>query len=158
MGSHFNKYSSTAIGFYNAFDPRPDYYRKMPSSVGQREYLTGADLVEYDELYESWTTNTSRSQLDWNQMYQANHFANSEDRNASYIVEERHNNLFETTLNAVYSGKFNHLKLTGGVEAKYSKGMHFKTMNDMLGANQWIDIDQFAERDFQNDKNVIQND
>ena len=31
-------------------------------------------------------------------------------------------------------------------------------MGDVMGGNQWIDIDQFAERDFPSDPNVIQND
>ena len=31
-------------------------------------------------------------------------------------------------------------------------------MNDLLGGNQWIDIDQFAERDFTGNMTIIQND
>ena len=31
-------------------------------------------------------------------------------------------------------------------------------MSDLLGANQWIDIDQFSERDFPNNTDIIQND
>lgn len=36
--------------------------------------------------------------------------------------------------------------------------MHYKTVDDLLGANQWIDIDQFAERDFTDNQDIIQND
>jgi len=31
-------------------------------------------------------------------------------------------------------------------------------MEDLLGGSEWIDIDQFAERDFPTDPNIIQND
>lgn len=50
------------------------------------------------------------------------------------------------------------MKLTAGVEAKYAKDMNYKTMDDLLGGNQWIDIDQFAERDYPANPDIIQND
>ena len=82
-------------------------------------------------------------------------------------MERRHNNLFETTLNSTYNNQLaKFFKLTGGIEAKYSKGLHYKTMDDLMGANQWIDIDQFAERDMNGssgllsgkDASIMQND
>ena len=160
LGSHYNRYSSTALGFYNAPDPRPDYYRNMPSFIGTQEYLTGTDLDLYNQMADSWANDPTKSQIDWDQLYMANYRNNevNPDGTAKYIVEERHNNLFETNLNVVYSGKFNRLKVTGGLEGKYTKGMHYKTMKDLLGANQWIDIDQFSERDFPDNDYIIQND
>jgi hypothetical protein len=41
----------------------------------------------------------------------------------------------------------NHLTITAGLEAKASQGIHYKTVDDLLGGNQWIDVDPFAERD-----------
>ena len=40
-----------------------------------------------------------------------------------------------------------HLTTTVGLEFKGSQGIHFKTVDDLLGGNQWIDVDPFAERD-----------
>ena len=160
LGSHYNRYSSTALGFYNAVDPRPDYYRNMPSFLGDPEYMDDITLNLYNNMADTWANDPSKSQIDWDMLYQANHANNQVNPNgtAKYVVEERHNNLFETNLNLTYLGKFNRLKVTGGLEGKYSKGMHYKTMNDLLGGNQWIDVDQFSERDFPNNDNIIQND
>ena len=67
--------------------------------------------------------------------------------------------MFETSFNATYNAQANkYLKLTAGIDGKYSNSRNYKTMNDLLGGNQWIDIDQFAERDFSNDADIIQND
>jgi hypothetical protein len=39
------------------------------------------------------------------------------------------------------------LKLTAGIGARASKGMHYVTIDDMLSANQYVDIDTYADRD-----------
>ncbi len=152
FGMRYNKYSSTALGFYNAVDPRPDYYRYIANSS------TNPGMADW--LAENWL-NSSASQIDWDYLYEANDRANSANDPMDvprYFVEERHNDLFETTFNATYIGELtDHLTVIGGIEAKYSKGMHFKTMNDLMGGDVWIDIDQFAERDFP-DTDIIQND
>ena len=118
------------------------------------------DLV--DELTGQWVNNnTDVTQINWNSLYQSNYLNNvaNPDGSAKYVLEERHNDLMTTALNSVYSNQINRrLKLTAGVEANYSRGMHYKTMNDLLGGNQWIDIDQFAERDFTGNMTIIQND
>ncbi|MEG1617755.1 MAG: TonB-dependent receptor [Bacteroidales bacterium] len=168
LGSHYNNYSSTALAFYNAPDPRPDYYRYLPSFYRRSfkdDNADGADDEMWDDeiadrLTRLWKTDTSVSQVNWDAMYNANAANNVVNPNgiAKYAVEKRHNDLFETTFNGVYNGNLtDNLKLTAGLEAKYAVGKHYKTMNDLLGGRQWIDIDQFAERDF-GTGDIIQND
>lgn len=152
VGFHYSNYSSTALAFYNAPDPRPDYYRNLPS------YQTTKEMQDY--VAELWRNNKNISQVDWDALYQANYRNNLENPNgiAKYAVEERHNNLMEVSFNSTYNTMLTKkLKFTSGINAQFSRGMHYKTMNDLLGANQWIDIDQFAERDFPNNPDIIQN-
>ncbi|MEI7676321.1 MAG: TonB-dependent receptor [Bacteroidales bacterium] len=154
IASHYSLYSNSALNFYNAPDPSPVYYRQLPS------FQTNSDVK--DELTQMWAANDPNvSQVNWASLYQANYRNNAIDPkgSAKYALERRHNDLFETTFNSTYINQLkNVLKLTAGVEAKYSKGMHYKTMDDLLGGNQWIDIDQFAERDNPANPNIIQND
>ncbi|MDD3079059.1 MAG: carboxypeptidase-like regulatory domain-containing protein [Paludibacter sp.] len=151
---HYSMYSNSALTFYNAPDPRPDYYRYLPS------YQTNESLQ--NQITDMWLSNDySVSQVNWDALYQANYRNNVNNPNGSakYSVERRHNNLAELAFNSTYTNQLNKsLKLTAGIMAKTSKGMHYKTMDDLLGGNQWIDIDQFAERDFPSDPNIIQND
>lgn len=153
LAYHYSLYSGSALDFYNAPDPRPDYYRNLPS------FQTDQSMI--DQLTTMWQTDPNISQINWASLYQANYRNNQVDPNGSakYAIEDRHSNLTETTLNSTYVNQINkELKLTAGIEGKYSKAMHFNTMADLLGGKQWIDIDQFAQRDFPTNPNIIQND
>ncbi len=188
VGYHYALYSNSALSFYNAPDPRPDYYRNLPSFLydGQLDangqlivkdntgmmnplglpgpdgslveqtyngHVVGRtmDMATYQTLTDMWKSRDDKTtQVDWDALYASNYAKNAKDPNgsASYIVERRHNNLQEAIMNINYStSKYNHLKITAGLDAKYAQGIHYKTVDDLLGGNQWIDVDAFAERD-----------
>ncbi len=161
---HYSMYSNSALSFYNAVDPRPDYYNRMPSFETNEGMK--AQLTEYWRFQDGKPVYPESSQINWGALYAANYRNNSSypTENAKYIVERRHSNLMETVINSTYSNQLtNKLKLTAGIEAKYAKDMNYKTMDDMLGGNLWIDKDQFAERDLTGSlsgqsSDVIQND
>jgi len=158
---HYSMYSNSALNFYNAPDPRPDYYRNLPSFINNFPNDSPYDSLTKDQVTELWKTDTNVSQVNWASLYNSNYRNNEVNPNgtATYAVERRHNNLMETTFNSTYTNQMTkHLKLITGVEAKYAKGMHYKTMDDLLGGKQWIDIDQFAEQDNPTNPNVVQND
>ena len=183
LGAHYSMYSNSAITFYNAPDPRPDYYRNLPSyqlagwglasdgnfyhdydyrmSGGSEDWKGGdqskilTNVNAYNNLTNIWKSGYGKkgdvnTQMDWNAMYNANAMNNIINPNgmAKYMQERRHNNIFETVFNATYENKtFDHLNIVAGLEAKYSKGRHYKTIDDLMGGNQWYDIDPFSDRD-----------
>lgn len=154
IGSHYNRYGGTALNWYNGPDPRPDYYRYLPS------YFEESPQVKeyYTKLWNS--KDPKITQLDWDELYRINNLSNvTGDGNAIYMIEERRSDLFETsfnsTLNATLSPK---MKLTAGIGLRNSLSKQFKTVNDLLGAQYVLDIDKFAERDFPGENFVIQND
>lgn len=152
IGFKYSMYGSTALNWFNSADPRPDYFRNLPS-------------FHTDTIYRDlWQNRDPRvTQVDWYGMYMANFLYNTSDAedagNARYMVEERHSNQMLFTLNSTLNTKLNdRVSLTAGVSASSTKGMYYKTMKDLLGAEYFIDVDQFAGRDFQYDKDKIQND
>ena len=178
VGMHYSWYSNSALTFFNAPDPRPDYYRNMPSffwdgqlttrgtfitkdlndkSVGIGSCYNG-DLIGGTVNFENYKTMTdlwksrdnATTQIDWDALYAANYANNYTDPlgSARYMVERRHNDIAESSAHVLYTNeKVDHLKLTAGLETKASAGIHYKTVDDLLGGNQWIDIDAFADRD-----------
>lgn len=198
-GYHYSLYSNSAINFFNAPDPRPDYYRNLPSFLWDGQIVAadskqlydamgdnptgshfqwgnfiGADMnghnlgqggvaddgttigpsinmKQYNELVHLWQNrDNTTTQINWNKIYAANYAnnINTPDASARYIQERRHNDITEGMLNLNYvNTTFKHLKMTAGLEAKYSVGIHYKTIDDLLGGNQWIDVDPFADRD-----------
>jgi hypothetical protein len=153
LAYHYSMYSNSALGFYNAPDPRPDYYRDLPSFQQQPKLR--------ESMINDWLQLESVRQIDWAELYRQNllNNENNPDATAKYVIERRHNNLEEIAFNSTFTNDVSTtFRLTAGVELKKSKGMHYKTMEDLLGGNQWIDTDQFAERDFPANPEIIQND
>ena len=50
------------------------------------------------------------------------------------------------------------MTLQGGLSVNYSDGHYYKTVRDLLGGEFWRDIDNFSERDFAGNPNILQND
>ena len=181
-GYHYSMYSNSALTFYNAPDPRPDYYRNLPSflwdghigkdgrfiqtnindqNLGENQQVPGGyldgwiapgiDKETYTTLVNQWTSRDDKAtQIDWDALYAANYAnnVNNPEGSARYMVERRHNDIQEAVANANYRNTaFDHLTITAGLELKASQGIHYKTVDDLLGGKQWIDVDPFAERD-----------
>lgn len=185
LGMHYSLYSNSALTFFNAPDPRPDYYRNLPSFMqdgqidangyfidhkwshgetsgdknwdGTYNHWDGAylgssiDEKTYNDLTNMWTSrNPNGTQINWDNLYAANYANNYVNPlgSARYMVERRHNDLAEATANFLYNNrKVDHLNITAGLEFKESYGIHYKTVDDLLGGNQWVDVDPFADRD-----------
>ncbi len=151
LGYSFGRTSTTSLNWYNASDPRPDYYRYLPSYM---EDSTIADLVTAN-----WQNNESVSQINWDYLYQVNLLSNLGGEQAKYILEERrldHNQIgLSTHINKEVN---NNIFVSGGLNLSYYKSHNYKVISDLLGGDYWIDIDQYAERDFPSDTSILQND
>ena len=160
----FGDRSTTGLDWYNAPDPRPDYYRNLPS---YQEDPAIRQLV-YDEL----KNDINKRQINWDALYGANkgNFETIQDvngiagnsysgRRSLYIVEERVNHTnkmnFNTTLNTTIN---KHIDLTAGLSYENQKNHYFKRVNDLLGGEFYVDLNQFAERDFPTNPLAGQND
>jgi hypothetical protein len=153
LGLKYSVSSTTALNWYNSSDPRPDYYRYLPS------YFTTDNAQTADFLTRTWQTDETIQQLDWDNLYQINYMANMAGLSARYIVEEKHNDQLALNLNSTANWKINaHASIDGGLYASTTKGKHYKKLADLLGANYWLDIDQFAQRDYSENTVMLQND
>jgi hypothetical protein len=148
---HYGKYANTALNWYNGADPRPDYYRNLPS------YFTETVTNQtYTDLWKSKAV----SQVDWDNLYLVNKLENKLNNGAAiYMVEKRHSDLLESSFNTTLNKSINaHSKLTAGIGAKGSQSQQYKTVEDLLGAEYVLDIDKFSERDFGQGTSPTQND
>lgn len=163
--AQFGKGGSTNLNWYDAPDPRPDYYRYLPS------YYALDDPDEAARVAELWRTDDSYRQLNWDFMNFANgknlysvvdaegEIGNTITGNRSkYIVENYRQDPLMIGLNSVGSKQINSkLTMTAGANLRYYKSRNFRQMVDLLGGDFWVDVDQFAEQDFA-DPNAAQND
>lgn len=160
LGFKYANYSSTALGFAGeAYDPRPDYYKNLPSSVfnvydpntNNYDYLsTNSFLVEqYNSLYDRWTSAKANRQIDWDRLYYINRQSEAAGGEALYYQERRHNDQRVWALATTYNHSFNQShRIAAGLQLNDTKGMHYKTMADLLGGSRYTDIDKFAAGDY----------
>lgn len=163
FGKH-SEYSTSALGWNgNAADPRPNYYQNLPSAaydVWELNYTpTEDELADYNTRLDYWKSSKANRQLNWDYMYYANQQANATGGECLYYVERRHNDQLTfnlgSTLNIDYD-KYN--KGTAGLQIGTTRGMHYKTMDDLMGANKYTDIDKFSVADFGMNSDNVQND
>ena len=161
-GFKYSNYGKSALGWNgNAADPRPDYYKNMPSNVFDvwNEVPTNEQLQQFNALTDLWKNNKAFRQVDWDAMYLANKNANALGKEALYYVEERHNDQIAFNFNSVFNHQWNDRNsYVAGISFNTTKGMHYKKMKDLLGANLYIDVDKFAVRDHGANSTMAQND
>ncbi|MFW5792857.1 MAG: TonB-dependent receptor plug domain-containing protein [Bacteroidota bacterium] len=151
----FGRGGRTALNWYDAQDPRPDYYRYVPSY-----YPNDPQMAEY--YNDQWQNNPEFGQLDWNSFYEANvknlySVADADGiegntvtgNRSKYLLEERRIDHQRITLTSNIESLYSeNLVLSGGVNVRLHKGYQFKVVDDLMGGDWWLDVDQFAERDF----------
>ena len=153
LGYSFGYNGTEALTWGEANDPRPDYYRNLPS------YYASPEIKE--QITNEWRTNPSVNQVNWNELYQVNRENINADGTyrAHYIIEDRWSNRNLLTGNVTYNSQLTDiLRVNIGLDGQKYKGKFFKEVNDLLGGTYWLDIDKFAERDFPDDPDSYQND
>lgn len=157
--------SYSALDWYNAPDPRPDYYRYLPSYYNN-------DLHQEQLIYTNLENNEAARQINWDNLYNTNRYNTATINNANgiegntvtgnrsyYIQGERVTNskrfIFNTVLNSSLS---NHIDFTAGENYQSTNNNYFQRIKDLLGGSFWVNINQFAQREFPTDNNAYQND
>ncbi len=169
LGFKYGKYGTTALGWDgNAYDPRPDYYKNLPSSVfdvydpdkNNPDYLAQYPYLvqEYNEVRDHWMSSKANRQIDWDRLYYVNRQNEAQGGNTLYYQERRHNDEMVTSFNTTFNHNIDQEnKYAVGLQLNSTKGMHYKVMEDLLGGTRYVDIDKFALKDY-GPGDVIQND
>ncbi len=151
----FGRYSTTALEWFDAPDPRPDYYRKLPSYWKDNPQ-------KFNYLTEQWKNNEQFRQINWDFFY----FANSKNlytiedaygiagnnitgNFSKYVVEDRRNDHNHFMINSNLWKEINHnIILNAGINLSFYKQRSYKVLDDLLGGDFYIDLDKFAEQDY----------
>lgn len=165
-----NRYATTSFDrTSNSADPRPDYYKYLPSYIAPTAE-PGTALYDYqkgvyDFVADQWRHNQNVSQINWDAIYYAN-VMNREnfDRNpalvgqSSYILSARHTNATSWMFNTYLNHRISDTQtLQGGLSFNYTDTHFYKTVYDLLGGEFWYDVDTFYERDFATSDPKLQN-
>lgn len=158
----FGKNGYTALDWYDAPDPRPDYYRNLPSYffMDNTDY-NRLNYSKYMWAKEQWEQDIpSITHINWDRLYAVNAMNSTADGNRSkYVIEERRTD--QQDLNFAANAKWspvNCFTLAGGLSYKWNRTEYYKILDDLLGGDYYVNIDQFAERDYASSVTMYQND
>ena len=173
----FNGYS--ALTWYKGEDPRPDYYRKLPSYYGDRytrrmqlnQFAEANDLtppfsdtdLETDLMKVREYTQNWDGYIDFDGLIRDNYNGDVDNRygeghRSVAMIEERHTDQVDYNFAAQINHVFrNGSQITGGIRARVNRTEYYSEVKDLLGGDYWLDVDKFAERDFGNNQEAYQN-
>lgn len=136
LAACFGTESHSGLDWQNAPNPRPDYYRNMPSFQPE-----GSEMRKI--VTELWRTDENVRQIDWAALVSRNR---NDSPRAHYILASRVRDYRELTLQSGAEWRPNDQTLfRGGIGLFAAENLNYKRLDDLLGADYWLDVDVFAE-------------
>lgn len=162
LGFVVGRRSDTGLDWFQAADPRPDYYRYLPA------YQTDSLLSAQVQMVLS--ENDVLRQINWQKLYEINH--NSFDRienvdgipgkvvmgkRARYLLEERVKATRLFLFSSSYQQRINaNWQMSTGIHFRFQQNHFYKKVMDLLGADFHVNHNQFAESDLPTDRSILQ--
>lgn len=144
------KRNDTGLDWYQAADPRPDYYRYLPEF--QDDSLLRIQVR--DNLLEQ----ESLQQINWQQFYSINRSSRTEieqingsnesirGNRAHYLLDQKTIHTQKFQLSSTYRSRLNNYwNIATGIQYSYQQNHFYKTVFDLLGADFYVNWNQFAE-------------
>lgn len=161
----YTMYQSTKLNYNNADNPHPNYWKNMPSSyydvwddtdVANR---TPQALEDWNRAYTFWTSSKANRQINWDRLYYSNNQAAAQGQDAIYYIQAKHNDALTLTLASTLNKQLRKNMLWNvGIMASTNKGMHYQTMEDLLGATTYHNINTYALGTYDRNSDEIQYD
>jgi len=162
LGFITGKRSDTGLDWFQATDPRPDYYRYLP------EYQTDSILREM--VRTSLQEEISLQQIDWEKLYTINRNSFDQINNANgiqgnlisgkrarYLLEKRIKASDVFIISSNYQNRIGpQWQFAAGIHMRLQRNHHYKIVDDLLGADFHVNHNQFAESDLPTDQSILQ--
>lgn len=162
MGFITGKRSDTGLDWFQATDPRPDYYRYLP------EYQT--DSVLREMVRTTLQEEISLQQINWEKLYTINRNSFDQINNANgvtgntirgkrahYLLEKRIKASDVFIISSNYQNRISpQWQIAAGIHVKLQRNHHYKIVDDLLGADFHVNHNQFAESDLPTDQSILQ--
>jgi len=154
----FGKRYAQKIDWYNSYSPDPSYYKNAPSYFSE-------DPVLYNDMLNAIHSNPDLLQVNWNRFYESNISSletvptkNVTGRWARYVEYHDVQDVRNLALNINAKHQLNNkIELNGGLMFQMNNSEMYKQISDLLGADFYVNINQFAQRANPTNPDAIQN-
>ncbi len=151
LGSTFGKAKSSSLDWYDVPDPRPDYYRYLPS------YQENPDVQQM--IANEWVNDINVRQINWDNIYNINQYNAEIDQRAQYALKDYVSDHFQLAGTSNFIIQLTpHLKLSSGIEVRGYQQRNYQQISDLLGGSYWMDVDKYAEGDSPDNPDILYND
>jgi len=147
-------YSASRLDYNNSTNPSPDYYNGMPSYYfdvwapydGDRDETA---MRNWQMAYDYLSASRENRQVQWDRMYYANRMAELQGSDPMYYLYRSHDDQLTLSLSSYLEKALSQsTQLHAGLQLSTNKGMHYKTMDDLLGAKQFRNINTYVIKDY----------
>ncbi len=135
-------YSSTRLNYNNATNPAPDYYSLMPSyfynvwNKDDTDTNTSSALDSWQAAVDFFRSSKANRQINWDKLYYSNKMASAQGADAMYYQQAYHDDQLAFSLSSSLHKDFSsNSAFNVGVNLSTNKGMHYQTMEDLMGAS-----------------------
>lgn len=145
----YGMYSSSKLNYNNAENPHPDYYKRLPSNcynpwgIGVANSRQGYDnfICTRDYLM----GNERARQINFDELIFANRQAAKQGADAMYYIQAKHNDALNVTLSSTLSSRVTRNSVwNNGFALAHNNVNHYQTMEDMLGASSYHNVNNYA--------------
>lgn len=164
LGYQTGKSGTETLDWIYGNDPRPDYYRRLPSYIDDPE-VSG-------EMRELLSTDESLRQIQWDRLYEINLNSSFTVENVDgvagnnmtgalsrYVMEDRRSDANKKSGNAILKYQVNdRSRILLGANIVLQDTRNYKLLTDLLGGQFYLDWDKFAATDFPGNDDAQQND
>lgn len=151
LSARYSIYKSTKLNYSNSDNPHPNYWKNLPSSyfdvwdTDDTSNRTQQCLNDWQNAVDYWTASKANRQIDFDRLYYSNQQLATQGRDAMYYIQAKNNN--QLALNLASSLQVDLTPNSGfniGMSLSTTKGMHYQTMEDLLGASVFHNINTYA--------------
>ena len=144
-------YSSSRLNYNNSTNPSPDYYSLMPSynynvwDPTDTDNRTASGLEAWQASYDYLSASKANRQINWDQLYFSNKAVSAQGGDAMYYLQAYHDDQLTISLSSSLNKQLSKTqKLNAGFNLSTNKGMHYQTMEDLLGASTFHNVNTYV--------------
>lgn len=145
----FGKRASSRLDFPGGANTSPAYYQNLPSFHLSQ---INDDGPNYSAAFLAQQEFVNDGQLDWNSLFEANVFDNTNPNNpsAAYVLYDDRTDDKTISVTSLYNTEINeNILFNGGVNYRRLRSENFAEVVDLLGSNTGIsNTDAFSQQDF----------
>ena len=159
----YSWYSSTKLNYNGADNPHPDYWKRLPSSFYD---VWGDNAMNSRQGYDDFITardylmsSKAVRQINFDQLIFSNQQASKQGADAMYFIQARHNDALNLTLTSTLTSHLTEKSVwNNGFMVSYNNASHYQTMDDMLGASTYRNINFYALGNYSEESDKLQYD